>query len=120
MQPPTIQAGLPLCKYFAALTAISEQQNRQQLEPDTRHGSVYDLQAKVQSWVDAMTPTQRSRRFTTSEVEQLAGLTGKHGGAAAHHRIAQALRACGFQPRRDWTRAGRNTRFWIFNEGGGR
>jgi hypothetical protein len=59
MQPPTIQAGLPLCKYFAALTAISEQQNRQQLEPDTRHGSVYDLQAKVQAWVDAMTPTQR-------------------------------------------------------------
>ena len=50
MQPPTIQAGLPLCKYFAALTAISEQQNRQQLEPDTRHGSVYDLQAKVQAW----------------------------------------------------------------------
>ena len=116
MQPPTIQAGLPLCKYFAALTAISEQQNRQQLEPDTRHGSVYDLQAKVQAWADAMTPTQRSRRFTTSEVEQLAGLTGKHGGSAAHHRIAQALRACGFQPRRDWTRAGRNTRFWKLEE----
>ena len=80
-------------------------------------GSVYDLQAKVQAWVDAMTPTQRSRRFTTSEVEQLAGLTGKHGGSAAHHRIAQALRACGFQPRRDWTRAGRNTRHWTFNPG---
>jgi hypothetical protein len=112
MQPPTIRAGLPLRRYFAALTEISEEQNRLQIKPDTRRGSVRDLRAKVQAWVDTMTPTQRGRRFTTSEVEQLAGLTGKHGGAAAHHRIAQALRACGFQPRRDWTRAGRNTRFW--------
>jgi len=112
MQPPTLSAGLPLRDYFAALTEIAEKQSHQQFELVTRPGSVQDLKAKVQAWVDTMTPAQKARRFTTSEVEQLAELRGKHGGPAAHHRIAQALRACGFTPRRDWTRAGRNTRFW--------
>lgn len=50
-----------------------------------------------------MTPDQRSRRFSTEEVERLAGLVGKHGGRAAHHHIALALRSAGFSPCRDWT-----------------
>ena len=116
MQPPTSNANSPLRQYFAALTERARAQNDRLCQPSTPLGSFIDLRAKVQAWVDTMTPTQRGRRFTTSEVEQLACLTGKHGGAAAHHRIAQALRACGFQPRRDWTRAGRNTRFWKLEE----
>jgi hypothetical protein len=62
-----------------------------------------------------MAPEQRTRRFSVDEVERLASLVGKHGGRAAHHHIAQALRAMGFQPCRDWTIAGRNKRFWKFS-----
>ena len=116
LQPPTFLVRNPLRMQLAALAERARVQNLQKDEP-SQDGSVRDLRTKVQAWVDTMTPTQRGRRFTTSEVEQLACLTGKHGGAAAHHRIAQALRACGFQPRRDWTRAGRNTRHWTFNPG---
>ena len=54
-------------------------------------------------WSETMTPDQRSRRFSTEEVERLAGLVGKHGGRAAHHHIALALRSAGFSPCRDWT-----------------
>ena len=120
MQPPTSSVRNPLRVQLAVLAERVRVQNETHSQQSSTHGSVNDLKAKVQVWLDAMTPTQRCRRFTTTEVEQLAGLAGKQGGPAAHHRIAQALRACGFQPRRDWTRAGRNTRHWVFNEGGGR
>jgi hypothetical protein len=62
-----------------------------------------------------MAPEQRTRRFSVDEVERLASLVGKNGGRPAHHHIAQALRAMGFQPCRDWTIAGRNKRFWKFS-----
>jgi hypothetical protein len=116
VQPPTSFVKNSLRMQLASLAERTRVQSIRHHDPASTHGSVNDLRAKVQAWVDTMTPTQRSRRFTTNEVEQLAGLSGKQGGPAAHHRIAQALRACGFQPRRDWTRAGRNTRFWKLEE----
>jgi hypothetical protein len=70
---------------------------------------------RIRSWVNSMSPEQRIRRFSVDEVERLAGLVGKHGGRAAHHHIAHALRASGFQSCRDWTTAGRNKRFWKFS-----
>lgn len=68
----------------------------------------------IYRWSAAMTPEQLSRRFTTAEIELLAGLVGKHGGRAAHHHIALALRSAGFIPCRDWSVAGRNRRYWKF------
>jgi hypothetical protein len=70
---------------------------------------------RIRSWVYSMSPEQRTRRFSVDEVERLAGLVGKHGGRAAHHHIAHALRTSGFQPCRDWTISGRNKRFWKFS-----
>lgn len=72
---------------------------------------------QIAAWCASMSPEERKRRFSLAEVEKLAGLVGKHGGHAAHHYIAQALRAVGFQPCRDWTNAGRNKRFWKLSGG---
>lgn len=72
------------------------------------------LRSQIKTWCESMSPEQRSRRFTTEEIERLAGLVGKHAGRAAHHHIALALRSVGFTPCRDWTVAGRNRRFWKF------
>jgi hypothetical protein len=69
---------------------------------------------QLNTWSQSMTPDQRTRRFTTEEIACLAGLVGKHGGRAAHHQIAVALRATGFNPYRDWSVEGRNRRFWKF------
>lgn len=73
------------------------------------------LREQIKTWTESMTPEQLARRFTTEEIERLAGLVGQHCGRAAHHHIAQALRALGFQPCRDWTIAGRNRRFWKYS-----
>lgn len=116
MPPPTSNAKLPLRQYLASLAVRAHADSKHPCRPSQSSGSVQELKAKVQAWVESMTPVQKARRFTTSEVEHLAQLRGKLGGPAAHHRIAQALRACGFTPRRDWTRAGRNTRFWSLTD----
>jgi len=73
------------------------------------------LREQMKTWAESMTPDQLTRRFSTEEIERLAGLVGKHGGRAAHHHMAQALRAIGFISCRDWTVAGRNKRFWKFS-----
>lgn len=69
---------------------------------------------QIKIWAESMTPEQLARRFSTEEIERLAGLVGKHGGRAANHLMAQALRAVGFTSCRDWTVAGRNRRYWIY------
>lgn len=73
------------------------------------------LREQIKVWSESMTPEQRKRRFTMEEIERLAGLVGKLGRGAAHHHIAQSLRAIGFSPCRDWTVAGRNKRYWIWS-----
>jgi hypothetical protein len=108
VQPPT-SAGSPLRHRLEQLRQAA------QITAYTRVLSQTErLRDQIKTWFESMTPGQRSRRFSIEEVEVLAGLVGKHGGHAAHHQIAQALRSAGFSPCRDWTVAGRNRRFWKF------
>lgn len=106
MQPPTfncvsLRIQLEQLKYSAIHMPPAKQTN--QLEK---------LICLIKAWVASMTPEQRLRRFSIQEIERLAGLTGKSGGRTAHHHIAMALREVGLSPRRDWTVAGRNRRYW--------
>ena len=108
MQPPTYT--------HTPLRARLEQlRHAAQRGTYTRPPSQTDwLRSQIKTWCESMSQEQRSRRFTTEEIERLAGLMGKHGGRAAHHHIALALRSVGFTHCRDWTVAGRNRRFWKF------
>ncbi len=108
MQPPTF-TQVPLRAQLQQLREIA--QNGLSTKP-LQHSEI--LREQIKMWCESMTPDQLARRFTTEEIERLAGLGGKHCGRAAHHQIAQALRALEFKPCRDWTVAGRNRRFWKY------
>ena len=108
MQPPTYTHP-PLRQKLIQLQQMNVQTKITQRKSN-------QLSEKIMAWLDAMTPEQRVRRFTTFEVECLAGLKGKNGLNVAHHHIGLALRNCGFRPKRDWTVAGRNKRYWIWSE----
>ena len=108
MQPPTfnsvpLRIQLGQLKHAAAAVRVKHQSHADKLRD------------QIKAWSESMTPEQRKRRFTIEEIERLAGLKGKTGGKTAHHHIAQSLRAIAFVPRRDWTVAGRNKRYWIWN-----
>jgi ABC-type hemin transport system substrate-binding protein len=106
MQPPTSNS-VPLRIQLAQLKQASVEAVR------VKHQSHRDkLRDQIKAWSESMTPEQRNRRFSTEEIERLAGLKGKTGGRTAHHHIAMALREVGLKPYRDWTVAGRNRRYW--------
>lgn len=109
MQPPTF-ISVPLRTQLAQLKQAASETSR------VEHQShVAKLRDQITTWSESMTPDQRNRRFTIDEIERLAGLVGKFGGRAAHHHIAQTLRHIGFAPCRDWTKSGRNKRYWIWS-----
>lgn len=74
---------------------------------------------RIQTWVDRLPPVQRCRQFTISEVIALATLPGHFRPNASLRYTGEALRRCGFKQKRDWTAAGRNKRYWLF-EGEGK
>lgn len=108
--PPPTSGPLPLRMQLEQLRRCSE---RFIHTKPLRHTD--RLREQIKTWADSMTPDQLTRRFSTEEIERLAGLVGKHGGRAANHHMAQALRAVGFTSCRDWTVAGRNRRYWIWS-----
>ncbi len=68
---------------------------------------------EINVWLKTMSLQQQYRKFTIDEVVTLAQLTGTCQAYPAKREVAQALRALGFRPCRDWTKAGRNRRYWI-------
>ena len=110
MQPPTFE-------FVPLRTQVADLKRAVTHAAPARQTSHRDkLRDQIRAWLASMSPEQRKRRFTIEEIERLAGLTGKTGGRTAHHHIAQSLRAIEFDPRRDWTVAGRNKRYWIWSE----
>lgn len=109
MQPPTYTLR-PLRTQLAALRQISQIGHRKPSRENSDR-----LYMQIAAWCASMSPEERKRRFSLAEVEKLAGLVGNHGGRAANHHMAQALRAVGFTSCRDWTVAGRNRRYWIWS-----
>ena len=68
---------------------------------------------KINVWLKTMSLQQQYRKFTIDEVVTLAQLTGTYQASPAKREVAQALRALGFRPCRDWSTAGRNRRYWM-------
>lgn len=70
-----------------------------------------DYVALIKKWYVLMPPAARQRRYTTHEL--LTTFTGRYRDRPALRMIAAALRINGFTEHRDWTRAGRNQRYWL-------
>ena len=106
---------LPLREHFAKL--IKQVQSSPHTTSRVRYSVILTgFEYKIQRWLETMTPIERQRRFTTSEVIALAHLQGKNGPSPGDRLVSQALRLHGFVPCRDWTVAGRNKRYWLYKE----
>jgi hypothetical protein len=112
MQPPQPGANTltytPLRDQLAQLKVFAESAPKSvgiQCGPDR-------LVSEISAWLKTMSLQQQSRKFTIDEVVALARLTGAYQLSPAKREVALALRTLGFQPCRDWTRAGRNRRYW--------
>lgn len=69
----------------------------------------------IRCWQDQATHVQRLRLFTIDELIRLTNLSGRYRDQASHRYAGEALRRCGFKQKRNWTRAGRNKRYWIWS-----
>ena len=76
---------------------------------------VDDYASLIRSWQEQATHVQRLRLFTIDELIRLTNLSGRFRVRASHRYTGEALRRCGFKQKRDWTRAGRNKRYWQFD-----
>lgn len=114
MQPPTMTAYTrSLRSILESLKVESEQCTPTEVnKARCDAGSTQAFVADISAWVATLSPKQQARRYAITEIVILAELTGKHGGNPSHTRTAHALRLAGFQSKRDWTVAGRNTRYW--------
>ena len=75
------------------------------------------LEDGISKWIGSLTQDQLRRRYTLKEIIQLAKLEGRHKDLPQYEQVASALRKNGFMNKRAWTKASRNKRFWIFNQG---
>jgi hypothetical protein len=117
MQPPQIDAHLR--KSLTNLLDIATK-NGNRLTDDTelarrielRHQRrKIDYHEEVKKWYAALPPAMRNRRFSIAEICRC--LQGRYRDRPAARMVAAALRMNGFMACRDWTAAGRNSRYWL-------
>jgi len=112
MQPPVQYQPL-----MAQLEQISKRVNTQQVSKIYQHvmrSSTEQYVDLIRIWQSQQSPIQQIRMFTIDELIQLVSLKGMYKGQASHRYVAEALRRCGFISKRDWSKAGRNKRYWVW------
>ena len=112
MQPPLIFQNLRAVVEQLKTEAITAQASSVQVN---NTGSIVDQYTEsIQTWLDRLPPVQRCRLFTITEVIALASLPGHFRPNASLRYAGEALRRCGFQQKRNWTKVGRNKRYWHY------
>lgn len=69
-----------------------------------------DYKQLIQHWYDKEPPALRDRKYSMAEF--VIRFSGRFRPKPATRLIAEALRELGWTEHRDWTRAGRNRRYW--------
>jgi hypothetical protein len=114
MQPPLIYRPLR-----AQLEQLREQTlvgaKPEPVAPERSKQIVDEYTSSIRSWQDRATPIQRLRLFTIDELIRLTNLSGRFRVRASYRYTGEALRRCGFKQKRDWSAAGRNKRYWLFD-----
>ena len=114
MQPPLIIR--PLREQMELLRKQSLSRVESQPVVSASAQKIVDEYASlIRIWQEQATHVQRRRLFTIDELIRLTNLSGRFRVHASHRYTGEALRRCGFKQKRDWTRAGRNKRYWIWN-----
>jgi len=98
------------------IARVRQEEHRRQIAKaekgriETRGRSI-DYEAEIRRWYDEQPPALRERRFCIDEL--VARFPGKYRMRPAQRVIAAALRQLGWTEHRDWTKAGRNRRYWM-------
>lgn len=110
MQPP--QKTLTLKQQVAALMELARQQKLPQAARPTSTNTYTNVDYKqmIQHWYANEPPAFRDRKYSMAEF--VIRFAGRFRPKPATRLIAEALRALGWTEHRDWTRAGRNRRYW--------
>lgn len=70
-----------------------------------------DYKQLIRRWYDKEPPALRHRKYSMTEF--ILRFAGRFRPKPAARLIAEALRELGWTEHRDWTRAGRNRRYWV-------
>ena len=105
MQPPS-KPDDAVRQYVRELLASDA---RRCAEINQRHGS-NPLVSVVQDWWCGLPVITRNRRFAMTEISDALYAQTRHRNS--YRDIAAALEALNWTTGRDWTRAGRNRRYW--------
>lgn len=115
MQPPQFSPylldGLRRLREKAITQAERAESQIAQTDTAKQQRQQTDFVQLVREWYEAIPPAARARRYTTEEL--LNTFKGRYSARPSTRMIAAALVANGFTPHRDWTRAGRNRRYWL-------
>lgn len=65
----------------------------------------------ISEWFDGLPPVTRHRRYQIAEIADV--IQDRTGKRPANKNISAALLTLGFTRGRDWTRAGRDSRYWL-------
>ena len=68
------------------------------------------LEIQIQRWWKNLPPVLQYRQYQITEIA--IQCKGRYKGNPALREVAAALRALGWEQKRDWTNQGRNKRFW--------
>jgi len=112
----TTLRNLPVYLQVQRLKEEAERTN-QQSKDSSIQTQMERLEDGINTWINSLTPDQLTRRYTLKEIIELANLEGRHKDLPQYEQVASALRKNGFMNKRAWTKASRNKRFWIFNQG---
>lgn len=111
MQPQEVKGGY----IRAEVTQLAQEGGAPLRLVDQINSSITYLD-QIKSWCSQMSKVQLTRLYTINEVISLARLEGRLGRKASVQLVGAALTACGFVPKRDWTNAGRNKRYWQWSQ----
>lgn len=112
MQPPRMKP--PLREEIDQLIARASRQS--QVTPSSQPASQIpcppvDYKQLIQLWFDKEPPALRNRKYSMTEF--VMRFAGRFRPKPAARLIAEALRELGWTEHRDWTRDGRNRRYWL-------
>jgi hypothetical protein len=119
MQPPQMQASMPLKHRIAELVQqanfknVAEHHNERNKLAHWVHQNRLqtDYKVLVGEWYNSIPPAARKRRYRSDELLHI--FTGRYRDRPALRMIVAALRANGFTSHRDWSAAGRNSRYFL-------
>lgn len=115
MQPPLSAHLRERIQQLAAQAAACDLKNQRTKETvkgreERRLQQRTDYVPLIREWMASLPPAMRNRPYPMTEI--VRRFPGRYSALPATRVIAAALRHLGWTSHRDWTNAGRNTRYW--------